>query len=145
MLAFDYLIGNCDNHLKNLSLTWSFDWQSKSVSPIYDITCTTVHEDLPREMGMGIGRRRLIDAIQAEDFPVMARQLGIGWRQASDALAEMAESICTAILDAAHDLDAESGVDAGSFAEKLVTDCRPRTEVALRASLLRGRLVARCR
>lgn len=138
MLAFDYLIGNCDNHLKNLSLTWSFDWQSKAVSPIYDITCTTVYEDLSREMGMGIGRRRLIDAVQAEDFPVMARQLGIGWRQASDALAEMAESICTAILDAAHDLDAESGVDAGSFAEKLVTDCRPRTEVALRASLLRG-------
>lgn len=37
-----------------------------------------------------------------------------------------------------NDLDAESGVDAGSFAEKLVADCRPRTEVALRASLLRG-------
>ncbi len=61
--VFNYLIGNCDNHLKNLSMTWTPDWSSKSLSPIYDITCTTMYPDLTREMGLGIGEHRAIDAI----------------------------------------------------------------------------------
>ena len=46
--VFNYLVGNCDNHLKNYSMTWRPDWGGKSVSPIYEVTCTTLHPDLSR-------------------------------------------------------------------------------------------------
>ncbi len=135
MLAFDYLVGNCDNHLKNLSLTWSPDWTRKAISPPYDITCTTVYADLSREMGMGIGRHRAIDTVEPADFPLMAEQLGVGWRQARDSLSQMAEAVAPSMMDCAHELEMECGVKAIELAEHLVGDCRGRVEVALKASM----------
>lgn len=135
MLAFDHLVGNCDNHLKNLSLTWSPDWARKAVSPPYDITCTTVYADLSRDMGMGIGRHRAIDEVEPTDFPLMAEQLGVGWRQARDSLAQIAEAVAPSMMDCAHALEVEYGIKAVELAERLARDCRRRVEIALKASM----------
>ncbi|MDO4798171.1 MAG: HipA domain-containing protein [Coriobacteriales bacterium] len=134
--VFDYLVGNCDNHLKNLSLTWSPDWQGKTVSPIYDVTCTTVYRDLSRDMGMGIGLHRAIDDVEPADFPLMARQLGVSWRQARESISAMADAVVPALMESAHQLEVECGVAAESVAEGLAQDCAGRVEVARRAALL---------
>lgn len=136
MQVFNYLIGNCDNHLKNLSLTWSADWRQKSLSPIYDITCTTLYPTLSRDMGLGIGEHRAIDAIEAEDFPSMAKQLGLSWKHAKSSVAELAETFMPALMDVANELEMEYGVSAAELAETIASDSRRRIEVALRAACL---------
>ena len=134
MLVFDYLVGNCDNHLKNLSLTWSPDWSSKAVSPLYDVTCTTLYPDLSREMGMGIGAHRVIDDVEPDDFRLMAKQLGISWKQARDSIAQTAKMLVSSILESADKLEREHSLNAVMFAERLAKDCQTRVDVALRAA-----------
>lgn len=134
--AFDYLVGNCDNHLKNLSLTWTPSWQEKTISPIYDVTCTTLYHSLSREMGMGIGLHRSIDEVEPADFPLMARQLGVSWQQARESLSAMADSVVPALMDSAHQLEVECGVAATRVAEALARDSLSRLSVAQRAALL---------
>ena len=36
--AFSYLAGNCDNHLKNISLLYGADWADREVPPL--TTCS---------------------------------------------------------------------------------------------------------
>lgn len=138
MQVFNYLIGNCDNHLKNLSLTWTADWRQRSLSPIYDVTCTTLYPTLSRDMGLGIGEHRAIDAIEAGDFPAMAMQLGLNWKHAKNSVAELAETFVPALMAAAHNLELEYGVSAVELAESVAADSHKRLEVALRAACLDG-------
>lgn len=135
MQVYDYLVGNCDNHLKNISLTWSSDWHRKAVSPLYDVTSTTLYPDLSREMGMGIGAHRDIDNVEPDDFRLMARQLGIAWRQARDSIAQMAERLIPSMLESADALEREHPVNAVMIAERLVKDSQKRVDVALKATL----------
>lgn len=53
-LIFDFLIGDCDNHLKNKSFLWDKDWKGRSFAPLYDVACTTVYSSLDRNMGIAL-------------------------------------------------------------------------------------------
>ena len=132
--VFNYLVGNCDNHLKNYSMTWRPDWGGKSVSPIYDVTCTTLYPDLSRDMGLGIGRHRRIDQIGVEDFRLLSRQLGVGEAQASQSLGELSESFGGALLLAARELEGEYGVAAMGLARSMLDDSAERIKVVSRAA-----------
>lgn len=132
--VFNYLIGNCDNHLKNYSMTWRPDWMGKLVSPIYDVTCTTLYADLSREMGLGIGRHRAIDQIDADDFGLLARQLGIGDVQARRSLGELSEGFESALLSAARELEEECGVPAVGLARRIRDDGSARLRIASSAA-----------
>ncbi|HIY82696.1 HipA domain-containing protein [Rubneribacter sp.] len=84
-VLFDYLIGNCDNHLKNRSLLWREDWSARELSPLYDITCTTWYPALDREMGVALCESRRIDDVTAQDIRMSAKSMGmseaLGWEQ----------------------------------------------------------------
>ena len=41
---FNYLIGNTDNHIKNLSLLYSEDLKSIRLAPAYDIVSTVIYK-----------------------------------------------------------------------------------------------------
>jgi serine/threonine-protein kinase HipA len=83
-ILFDYLVGNCDNHLKNHSLLWTQDWSTCELSPLYDITCTTMYPDLAREMGISLCASRRIDDVTADDIRRSSQDAGIpaeiGWK-----------------------------------------------------------------
>ena len=36
--CFNYLVGNCDNHLKNLSILYTSTWKSFRLAPAYDLS-----------------------------------------------------------------------------------------------------------
>ena len=55
MLVFDYLIGNTDNHIKNLSILYSPNMKSIRLAPAYDIVSTCVYRESSRQMAIGIG------------------------------------------------------------------------------------------
>ena len=59
-VLFDYLIGNCDNHLKNFSLLYDTNWLIKEVSPLYDVVCTAIYPNLLTEMGISLSPSRSI-------------------------------------------------------------------------------------
>lgn len=77
--VFDYLVGNCDNHLKNLSIL--YEGETLRLAPAYDMVCTTFFERFSREMGKRLGSTRLIDDVCPDDFLILARELGIGVRR----------------------------------------------------------------
>lgn len=52
-VIFNYLIGNNDAHAKNFSLLYSTP--KGALSPMYDVLCTTLYEDLTDKMAMKIG------------------------------------------------------------------------------------------
>ena len=96
ILLFNYLVGNCDAHLKNLSLTYG-PKDSVRLSPAYDLTSTTCFERFSRDMAMDLGRHRNIDEVSSEDFTALAAQLGIPVpavrRQASRLLAHITDAL----------------------------------------------------
>lgn len=73
-VAFDYLVGNCDSHLKNHSMLYLPDWRTRKLAPVYDIVCTTIM-GYDRDLGMDIGDHRCIDEVNPEDFELLAEDL----------------------------------------------------------------------
>ena len=52
---FNYLVGNTDNHIKNLSIVYGKDLRSIRLSPAYDIVSTMIYESSTDKMAMSIG------------------------------------------------------------------------------------------
>ena len=101
IILFNYLIGNCDNHLKNLSLLYGEDWAEVSLAPVYDLVCTTWYPNLSRDMGMAINGVSDIDEVTVEDVRAAAGELGISRRELSRLAHDIVDRIDGAIADAA--------------------------------------------
>lgn len=99
-LLFDWAIGNADNHLKNHSMLWSEDWQSREVAPLYDVTCTTIYPEVDREMGVSFGRSRRIDDVTRADVLATAQACGVGEEFACNELVNMLETFSVALRKA---------------------------------------------
>ena len=74
----DYLLGNCDNHLKNFSVLYDESMRIAQLSPAYDILDTTIYARVANEMGIplsfsrsvvGVSHRDLVEAIRHAGFP----------------------------------------------------------------------------
>ncbi len=107
---FNYLIGNCDNHLKNHSLLYAPDLSDRLVAPLYDVTCTTVY-GIDLEMGVSFGgsrritdvtRRQVTQALRSANRPVEASMRDFD---------ELAEILPGKLRDAAASL-ADDGFEA---------------------------------
>lgn len=96
--VFNFLVGNCDNHLKNLSVV--YEGRTLRLAPAYDIVCTTYFERFSREMGMRLGSTRNIDAVEMQDFDLLAHDLRIGSRRLRRICRELRERVVPAVLDA---------------------------------------------
>ena len=123
--CFNYLIGNCDNHLKNLSLLYNDDWSGFSLAPAYDLVCTTWFPEYSHDMGMALGGVHDIDAITPDDVRSLAGEIGIGARAFRRMAHELSEQIVDAVFGAAEEAPAE--LDEVQWkAEELVHEIEPR-------------------
>lgn len=131
--VFNYLVGNCDNHLKNLSVIYK--GSHMKLAPAYDIVCTTFFERFSREMGMRLGSTRLIDNVRPADFGLLAKDLGIGVRRMRRVCSDLVEQLPDALLEAG-----EEGSDVIETlpysAEDILHDAEPRLGVV--SSFARG-------
>lgn len=126
---FNYLIGNCDNHLKNLSISYSEDGRSFRLSPAYDIVSTAYFERFSRQMGMALGATRDIDEVGPRDILAFSRQAGIGPRLLSGVVERFESSAVPALRKAASAL-AEGGFDAAPYiCDDLEGELAPRLRV----------------
>ena len=125
-MIFDYLIGNCDNHIKNLSLLYSEDYRTIQLAPFYDVVCTTVYP-LDREMGMRIGSSRLIDQIRRDDFALLGSSLGVGKQRMLRLLDTTSELLAAALDGGVGEAPLAAGnPDAESVVEKIAHEARGR-------------------
>ena len=76
-LYFDYLIGNCDNHLKNHAMLWDETWSTCELAPLYDITCTTIYPSVEAEMGVSLCPSRKIFNVTPHDIVRTSQALGV--------------------------------------------------------------------
>lgn len=76
--VFNYLIGNTDNHIKNLSLLYGKDLKSVRLAPAYDIVSTLVYKSSTEDMALYIGGQSNISEITRESFVRAAQQAGLG-------------------------------------------------------------------
>lgn len=72
----DYLLGNCDNHLKNFSVLYDRDMRSAQLSPAYDILDTTIYARVATEMGVPLSFGRSIMGVTLDDLVRTIRHAG---------------------------------------------------------------------
>ncbi len=101
LTLFNYLIGNCDNHLKNVSILYSLDWQKLTLAPAYDLVCTTWFPDLSREMGMRLGGEGRIDEVGPEHLAAFAKETGLPPKRLRALCADLVSHVDEAIDAAA--------------------------------------------
>lgn len=97
-LLLDWALGNADNHLKNHSMLWSEDWSSRLLSPLYDLTCTTIYPEIDREMGVSFGGSRRIDCVERGDVLRTACACGVGDKRGGMELDSLLEEFPDALL-----------------------------------------------
>ena len=95
--VFNYLIGNTDNHIKNLSLLYSEDLKSVRLAPAYDIVSTMIYKSSTENMALSIGGVCDINEITRTSFKKAASQVGIGQKMAMKRFDTMVNRFLTAI------------------------------------------------
>ena len=75
-VIFNFLIGNCDAHGKNYSLT-ARPGNGLSLSPAYDLLSTTYYPELSTRLAMSINTEYERDTITGDDFLALAEYIGI--------------------------------------------------------------------
>ncbi len=73
ILVFNYLIGNCDYHSKNLSILH----QARSLTPFYDLVSTIIYENVSTNMAMAINKKYEIKNIGKQDIIAEINKWGV--------------------------------------------------------------------
>lgn len=118
---FDYLIGNCDNHLKNYSLLYGSNWLSKEIAPLYDVVCTTIYPSLLTEMGVSLSGNRSIFGLSREVMETTISSAGLPVRLGMQAFDELALRLPGAVEEARDHL-LDLGFDEAAPVADLILD-----------------------
>lgn len=130
---FNYLIGNCDAHSKNLSLLHNMDG-TVSLAPAYDLISTTIYDGrfgskLSRNMGMKIGAHENIDNVITEDFTAFAQDVHVRLQQVVSIGKEIIHKLPSAFNTAIIAAEGEGFSAAGGVASRILSDCEQRIRV----------------
>jgi len=86
---FNYLIGNCDAHAKNLSMLIARE--DYRLSPLYDLLSTRVYGKLSQKFAMRLGGQYRSDWVSKEHWEKLAGEAGIGAKAVFDLCRELGE------------------------------------------------------
>ncbi len=120
ILVYDYLVGNTDNHIKNLSLLYSSDLDHMRLAPAYDVISTAVYESSTRDMAMSIAGRYDLDEIGRASFEEETAEIGIGTKMAMEHFDDLADRFEEALSETAELLEEEGVASAKILAERIL-------------------------
>ena len=118
--VFNYLIGNTDNHIKNISLLYSEDLKAIRLAPAYDIISTMIYENSTDNMAMSIGGEYNIEKINRESFEKETANIGLGKKIAMERFDLMIEKFQNAINRAKKELEDQGYVEVNEIYEKII-------------------------
>ena len=121
--VFNYLIGNTDNHIKNVSLLYGADMLSIRLAPAYDIVSTVIYSGSTTDMAFSVGREYDIYKINRECFRQEAVNVGLGERIAMQHYDRMADRIEIA-LDSACAMLMNQGFEQAEDIKKRIVQAR---------------------
>lgn len=119
--VYNYLIGNTDNHIKNLSLLYSKNLKSIRLAPAYDIVSTTIYESSIKDMALSINGKYAIDTLKRTDFKEQAHQCGIGEKIAMDHFEKLASGFEQMLQNTADFMREEGFVNSEKLKEKILS------------------------
>lgn len=131
LMLYNYLIGNCDAHLKNYSLVWTGS-TSVRLAPAYDLASTAVYDGrfgakLSRSMGLRVGEHLNIDKVNASDFDLLAKELRQPAWQAADERARLRHELPDALRRAAEQAASSGfGEEADALADRILFGAKVR-------------------
>lgn len=118
--VFNYLVGNTDNHIKNLSLLYGEDLKSIRLAPAYDIVSTVIYESSTENMALAIGGRCGINDITRESFEKEAISVGLGTNMAMERLDVLVERFESELKKASIELAEQGFEEIGGICEKIL-------------------------
>lgn len=131
--CLNYLVGNCDAHLKNFSILHEGRDRDGgalvSLAPAYDVVSTTYFPNHPRRLAMRLGDARTIDEVMPDSLHALAADLGIR----DSALRRLARPLVEGMVDGVRRAsEGELGPVLEStpyIADDLIEDMMPRVRV----------------
>lgn len=124
--VFNYLIGNTDNHIKNVSLLYSEDMTQINLAPAYDIICTLIYESSTDEMGIRINGKTEINDISRSDFEAEAKKCGLGTAIFMKEYDRLAGLLDQSLEEASLELSRKGFTSAGKIKDLIVENRRNR-------------------
>jgi len=130
---FNFLIGNCDAHAKNLSVLYNSD-DTVSLSPVYDLICSTIYDGrfgskLNRSMAMKIGTHENIDKINTDDMKIFAGEVHIRYQQVKSIGNEIIEKLPDALKSAVIEAEIAGFKNSKMLAERIYNDSLKRSKI----------------
>lgn len=110
LCIFNYLIGNTDNHIKNLSLLYSEDLKTLRLAPAYDMISTITYEESSDQMAISIGGEFDIRKIMRDSFEQEAENIGLGRKIAMSRFDIMSSRFEEALFSAKEELEKEQNI-----------------------------------
>ena len=127
--VFNYLIGNTDNHIKNLSLLYSEDLKSIRLAPAYDIVSTRIYKSSTENMALSIGGIYNINEITREAFEKATVQVGIGTKMAMKRFDSMVSGFSDAMNQAKTELKQQGVEQIDQISENIMKKGGIRKEI----------------
>lgn len=119
--VFNFLIGNTDNHIKNLSILYSEDLKSLSLAPAYDIVSTKIYDSSTDEMSLGINGKFERASISRSDFVAEAAHCGLGVKNAMKIFDQMTLFFPSALEESKRELEQLGFPQVQGVYEKIVS------------------------
>ncbi len=118
--VFNYLVGNTDNHIKNVSLLYDESLGSLALAPAYDIISTVIYERSSTDMAFNIAGKTSVSEIGRDSFSEQAKRIGLGARPAMSRFDEMRAGIKDALLKACEELEKQGFSETSRIAAEIV-------------------------
>ena len=119
--VFNFLIGNTDNHIKNISLLYGKDLKTIRLAPAYDIVSTMVYESSTENMALSIGGDYSIRKITEESFAKEATKAGLGVKMAMKRLDTLRKNFVEALNTGAQVLEEQGFEGTKDIAEQIMS------------------------
>lgn len=116
ILLFDYLIGNTDNHLKNMSIIYDKNMQNIRLSSAYDIISTSIYESTSKNFAININGKININDISLNDF----KTLPFGSKMINDSIDYIVSNFPLALKKACNDLAKDGYSEAEKIYKKIM-------------------------
>lgn len=123
--VFNYLIGNTDDHIKNVSLLYASDMASIRLAPAYDIVCTMFYPSSTTEMAVSIGCEYDIHKIKREHFCRELKNIGIGEKLAMKHYDDMLSRIESALEESCETLMQQGFIQAKDMKKRILEVRKP--------------------
>lgn len=119
-IVFNYLIGNCDGHIKNNALLYSSDLKKIRLAPAYDIVSTVVYTTARKELSMAIAGEYDIERIDRSTFARAAKEVTIGNSIAMKIFDDLCSGFTDALTASATELNDQGYYDVDHICEGIL-------------------------